>query len=276
MADHVFGFAGLPASLGHGGQLPGVWTYGPICRTFSESALHTSSRRSVIRCRTTPRARGGQQGGVCSMTAISWSAGPLTHRIPAYAYAVGPRSHAPRTFKRGQARNWAFRQGRSMPTSKAWTYPSTLEDGPEYSWHTSHRPLAWLQRRLTAPTPCSVGLRWSWPKAPESAHPRSTFCHVGGGNSLSAPATPPARWPPDRALAGVKQLVLTHLSRGYVAGQCLHPEDLLEEARRQSCATPWWQGFLKCGREPRLAAGRPRRAAGLKHFLDSAQRPFAP
>jgi len=52
------------------------------------------------------------------------------------------------------------------------------------------------------------------------------------------------------ALAGVKQLVLTHLSPRYVAGNAFTPEDLLEEARAIFANTLVARDFLSVDVSP--------------------------
>jgi len=170
------------------------------------------------------------------MTAISWfRSAPLPTAFPPTGLSGG-QSHAPdiSTWTRPEL---GIPPGRSNATS-GWTYRHL-------------RTYRIIRATLSPPARpgCSVvycndtvfcEAAVSWPKAPIPAHPRVHLCHCGRKwlFSASTPTSTVAR--PDAALAGVKQLV-AHPSQPALRGrQCLHPEDLLEEAPRHLCQHLGW------------------------------------
>jgi ribonuclease Z len=153
----------------------------------------------------------------------------LTHRIPAYAYRVDQKPR-PGRFDVEKARELGIPPGPVYAELKAGG-SVTLEDG-----RVIHG-----ERLCGPPRPgCSVvyctdtvfsEAAVELSRGADLLIHESTFAHAEAELAFQRQHSTSTMAAQTAALAGVKQLVLTHLSPRYVHGNAVTPDDLLEEAR---------------------------------------------
>jgi ribonuclease Z len=229
--DHVFGLPGLLATLGLAGNTEGVDLYGPDpLRDFLEGALRTSSTRIGYALRT-HRVREAAAAGrvLLEEEDLTVRCALLTHRIPAYAYRVDQKPR-PGRFDVEKARELGIPPGPVYAELKAGG-SVTLEDG-----RVIHG-----ERLCGPPRPgCSVvyctdtvfsEAAVELSRGADLLIHESTFAHAEAELAFQRQHSTSTMAAQTAALAGVKQLVLTHLSPRYVHGNAVTPDDLLEEAR---------------------------------------------
>jgi ribonuclease Z len=229
--DHVFGLPGLRATLGLAGNTEGVDLYGPDpLRDFLEGALRTSSTRIGYALRT-HRVREAAAAGrvLLEEEDLTVRCALLTHRIPAYAYRVDQKPR-PGRFDVEKARELGIPPGPVYAELKAGG-SVTLEDG-----RVIHG-----ERLCGPPRPgCSVvyctdtvfsEAAVELSRGADLLIHESTFAHAEAELAFQRQHSTSTMAAQTAALAGVKQLVLTHLSPRYVHGNAVTPDDLLEEAR---------------------------------------------
>jgi len=194
---------------------------------------------------------------------------PLSHRI----FRLTPNRGGSRIAYAPEFSTWTkLCPGTGLP-QVAWSMPTsrldrtvTLRDGRIYSCDTLTGP--------ARPGPAGVVLLLSstsvfceacggaaqWLRSVFISHDCPTFAHASG-NGLFSASTPPARWPPrPRALAVLVEATRAHpISQPALrAAMPSPPRTCFDRKPAPSCqhlGSP--RDFLKCGREPRLAAGRP-------------------
>jgi ribonuclease Z len=229
--DHVFGLPGLLATLGLAGNTEGVDLYGPDpLRDFLEGALRTSSTRIGYALRT-HRVREAAAAGrvLLEEEDLTVRCALLTHRIPAYAYRVDQKPR-PGRFDVEKARELGIPPGPVYAELKAGG-SVTLEDG-----RVIHG-----ERLCGPPRPgCSVvyctdtvfsEAAVELSRGADLLIHESTFAHAEAELAFQRQHSTSTMAAQTAALAGVKQLVLTHLSPRYVHGNAVTPDDLLVEAR---------------------------------------------
>ncbi|MCT0218149.1 ribonuclease Z [Synechococcus sp. CS-1329] len=229
--DHVFGLPGLLASLGLAGACSGVDLYGPDpLRDYLEGVLRTSSTRIGYPLRTHRVHRAAHAGTVLlDDDDLLVRCTPLTHRIPAYAYRVEQKPRAGR-FDIEKARELGIPAGPIYAELKAGR-EVCLDDGRIIrgaSLCGPDRPGASVVYCTdTVFSEAAVELA----RGADLLIHESTFAHSESEMAFQRQHSTSTMAAQTAALAGVKQLVLTHLSPRYVAGNTVTPDDLVNEAR---------------------------------------------
>ena len=242
--DHVFGLPGLLASLGLAGTCPGIDLYGPDpLRDYLEGVLRTSSTRIGYPLRT-HKVRQAAEGGtvVFDDDELQVRCTPLTHRVPAYAYRVDQKPRAGR-FDIEQARNLGIPPGPIYAELKAGR-TVTLEDGRIINGASltgPERPGASIVY-CTDTVFCEAAVELA--RGADLLIHESTFSHGEAELAIARQHSTSTMAAQTALEAGVKQLVLTHLSPRYMPGNPQSPDDLLAEARAIFAETIMAKDFL--------------------------------
>ena len=242
--DHVFGLPGLLASLGLAGTCPGIDLYGPDpLRDYLEGVLRTSSTRIGYPLRT-HKVRQAAEGGtvVFDDDELQVRCTPLTHRVPAYAYRVDQKPRAGR-FDIEQARNLGIPPGPIYAELKAGR-TITLEDGRIINGASltgPERPGASIVY-CTDTVFCEAAVELA--RGADLLIHESTFSHGEAELAIARQHSTSTMAAQTALEAGVKQLVLTHLSPRYMPGNPQGPDDLLAEARAIFAETIMAKDFL--------------------------------
>ena len=242
--DHVFGLPGLLASLGLAGTCPGIDLYGPDpLRDYLEGVLRTSSTRIGYPLRT-HKVRQAAEGGtvVFDDDELQVRCTPLTHRVPAYAYRVDQKPRAGR-FDIEQARNLGIPPGPIYAELKAGR-TITLEDGRIINGASltgPERPGASIVY-CTDTVFCEAAVELA--RGADLLIHESTFSHGEAELAIARQHSTSTMAAQTALEAGVKQLVLTHLSPRYMPGNPQSPDDLLAEARAIFAETIMAKDFL--------------------------------
>jgi ribonuclease Z len=242
--DHTYGLPGLLASLGMSGQCSGLSLHGPDpLRSYLEGVLHSSSARIGYPLQI-HRVREAASSGapIYEDDDLLVRCAPLTHRVPAYGYRVETRPR-PGRFDIEKARALGIPPGPIYAQLKAGR-SVTLEDGRIIRGEALCGPeqpgTSFVYCTDTVFCEAAVELA----RGADLLIHESTFSHadaelaIARGHSTSTMAAQTA------LEAGVKRLVLTHLSPRYVPGNPTTPDDLLAEARAIFQATDLARDFL--------------------------------
>ena len=229
--DHVFGLPGLLASLGLAGSCGGIDLYGPDpLRDYLEGVMRTSSTRIGYPLRTHRVKEAAARGSlVLDDDDITVRCTALTHRVPAYAYRVDQKPR-PGRFDVERARALGVPPGPVYGELKAGR-SVTLDDGRVIRGEALCGP----------PRPCRSVVYCTDTVFSEAAvalargadlliH-ESTFSHGEAELAIARQHSTSTMAAQTALEAGVKRLVLTHLSPRYVAGNPMTPDDLVAEAR---------------------------------------------
>jgi ribonuclease Z len=242
--DHVFGLPGLLASLGLAGTCPGIDLYGPDpLRDYLEGVLRTSSTRIGDPLRTHKVRQAAAAGTVVfADDEIQVRCAPLTHRVPAYAYRVDQKPRAGR-FDIEQARQLGIPPGPIYAELKAGR-TVTLEDGRIINGASltgPERPGASVVY-CTDTVFCEAAVELA--RGADLLIHESTFSHGEAELAIARQHSTSTMAAQTALEAGVKQLVLTHLSPRYMPGNPQGPDDLLAEARAIFAETIVAKDFL--------------------------------
>ena len=229
--DHVFGLPGLLASLGLAGTCNGIDLYGPDpLRDYLEGVLRTSSTRIGYPLRTHRVKQAAQSGAVLlDDDDLQVRCTPLTHRVPAFAYRVDQRPR-PGRFAVEQARALGIPPGPIYAQLKAGQ-TVTLDDGRIINGATlcgPPRPGCSLVY-CTDTVFCDAAVELA--RGADLLIHESTFAHGEAEMAIAKQHSTSTMAAQTALAAGVKQLVLTHLSPRYMPGNPVTPDDLLAEAR---------------------------------------------
>ena len=242
--DHVFGLPGLLASLGMAGSCGGIDLYGPDpLADYLEGALRTSSTRIGYPLRTHPVREAALKGLVLLDDGdLLVRCAPLTHRIPAYAYRVEQKPR-PGHFNADKARNLGIPPGPIYAELKAGR-SVTLEDGRIIRGEALCGPVrpGCSVVYCTDTVFCEAAVELA--KGADLLIHESTFAHGEATMAIQRQHSTSTMAAQTAAMAGVKQLVLTHLSPRYVPGNAFTPDDLLAEARSIFANTLLARDFL--------------------------------
>ena len=229
--DHVFGLPGLLASLGLAGTCSGIDLYGPDpLRDYLEGVLRTSSTRIGYPLRTHRVKEAARSGAVLlDDDDISVRCTPLTHRVPAYAYRIDQKPRAGR-FDVEQARALGIPPGPIYAELKAGR-SVTLDDGRIINGASlcgPERPGCSVVY-CTDTVFCDAAVELA--AGADLLIHESTFAHAEAEMAFARQHSTSTMAAQTALAAGVKQLVLTHLSPRYMPGNPVSPDDLLQEAR---------------------------------------------
>ena len=243
--DHVLGLPGLLASLGLAGSCPGLDLYGPDpLRDFLEGVMRTTSTRIGYPLRT-HRVREAARSGALLLDdgEITVRATPLTHRVPAYAYRID-RKPRPGHFDVARARELGIPPGPVYGELKAGR-TVTLDDGRVIRGEALCGPprpgSSLVYCTDTVFSEAAVELA----RGADLLIHESTFAHGEAEMAIARQHSTSTMAAQTALAAGVKQLVLTHLSPRYMPGNALTPDDLLAEARAIFPSTLLARDFLQ-------------------------------
>jgi ribonuclease Z len=229
--DHIFGLPGLLASLGLAGSCDGIDLYGPDpLRDYLEGVMRTSSMRISYPLRTHRVKEAASSGAVLlEDDDISVRCTLLTHRVPAYAYRVEQKPRAGR-FDVAQAQALGIPPGPIYAELKAGR-EVVLEDGRIINGASlcgPERPgCSVVYCTDTVFSEAAVELA----QGADLLIHESTFAHAEAEMAFARQHSTSTMAAQTALAAGVKQLMLTHLSPRYMPGNPVTPDDLLEEAR---------------------------------------------
>ena len=250
--DHVFGLPGLLASLGLAGNSnEGIDLYGPDpLESFLKGALANSSTRIGYPLQVHRVRPAAEQGSVVFEDAdLIVRCTPLTHRVPAYAYRVEQKPLAGR-FDIDQARSLEIPPGPVYAQLKRGE-TVTLEDGRTIDGTTlcgPERPgVSVVYCTDTVFSEAAVELA----RGADLLIHESTFAHAESEMAFQKQHSTSTMAAQTAAEAGVRQLVLTHLSPRYVPGNSVTPNDLLQEAQAIFPNTILAKDFLSLDVKPR-------------------------
>ena len=229
--DHVFGLPGLLASLGLAGTCNGIDLYGPDpLRDYLEGVLRTSSTRIGYPLRS-HRVKDAASSGALLLDDddITVRCTKLIHRVPAYAYRVDQKPRAGR-FDVEQARALGIPPGPIYAELKAGR-EVVLDDGRIINGASlcgPERPgCSVVYCTDTVFSEAAVELA----QGADLLIHESTFAHAEAEMAYARQHSTSTMAAQTALAAGVKQLMLTHLSPRYVPGNPVTPDDLLNEAR---------------------------------------------
>ena len=229
--DHVFGLPGLLASLGLAGTCNGIDLYGPDpLRDYLEGVLRTSSTRIGYPLRS-HRVKDAAASGALLLDDddITVRCTKLIHRVPAYAYRVDQKPRAGR-FDVERARALGIPPGPIYADLKAGR-EVVLEDGRIINGASlcgPERPgCSVVYCTDTVFSEAAVELS----QGADLLIHESTFSHAEAEMAFARQHSTSTMAAQTALAAGVKQLMLTHLSPRYVPGNPVTPDDLLSEAR---------------------------------------------
>ena len=229
--DHVFGLPGLLASLGLAGTCSGIDLYGPDpLRDYLEGVLRTSSTRIGYPLRS-HRVKEAAASGALLLDDddITVRCTKLIHRVPAYAYRVDQKPRAGR-FDVDQARALGIPPGPIYAELKAGR-EVVLEDGRIINGASLCGP----ERPGSSVVYCTDTVfseaAVELAQGADLLIHESTFAHAEAEMAFARQHSTSTMAAQTALAAGVKQLMLTHLSPRYVPGNPVTPDDLLNEAR---------------------------------------------
>ena len=229
--DHVFGLPGLLASLGLAGTCSGIDLYGPDpLRDYLEGVLRTSSTRIGYPLRS-HRVKDAASSGAVLLDDddITVRCTQLIHRVPAYAYRVDQKPRAGR-FDVEQARALGIPPGPIYAELKDGR-DVVLDDGRIINGASLCGP----ERPGCSVVYCTDTVfseaAMELAQGADLLIHESTFSHAEAEMAFARQHSTSTMAAQTALGAGVKQLMLTHLSPRYVPGNPVTPDDLLNEAR---------------------------------------------
>ena len=250
--DHVFGLPGLLASLGLSGSCnAGVDLYGPDpLDAFLRGALNNSSTRIGYPLQVHRVRQAAELGSVLfEDDDLTVRCTPLIHRVPAYAYRVEQKPLAGR-FDIARAKELQIPPGPVYAQLKRGD-TVTLEDGRVIDGTSlcgPERPgVSVVYCTDTVFSEAAVELA----RGADLLIHESTFAHAEAEMAFQKQHSTSTMAAQAAAEAGVGQLVLTHLSPRYVAGNPVTPDDLLREAQAIFPNTTLARDFLCLDVKPR-------------------------
>lgn len=248
--DHVLGLPGLLASLGLAGSCSGLDLYGPDpLRDYLEGVLRTTSTRIGYPLRT-HRVRDAALSGAVLLDDddIRVRCTALLHRVPAFAYRVDRRPR-PGRFDVAKAKELGIPPGPIYAELKAGRQV-ILDDGRVIRGSALCGPprpgCSVVYCTDTVFSEAAVELS----RGADLLIHESTFSHGEAAMAIARQHSTSTMAAQTALEAGVRRLVLTHLSPRYLPGNPMTPDDLLAEARAIFPATEIARDFLTLEVQP--------------------------
>ena len=229
--DHVYGMPGLLASLGLAGNSSGLDLYGPDpLENYLNGVLRCSSSRIGYPMKVNRVRQCAEESQILLEDSdLIVRCTPLDHRIPAYAYRVEEKIKSG-TFNINKARELNIPPGPIYADLKRGEEVE-LEDGRIFDGKDFCGPekpgKSFVYCTDTVFSENAVRIA----KGADLLIHEATYSHLDAdlayqrGHSTSTMAAQTA------VEAGVKKLVLTHLSPRYAPGNKINQQDLLNEAK---------------------------------------------
>jgi ribonuclease Z len=242
--DHVFGLPGLLASLGLAGACEGLTLYGPDpLSSYLEGVMKASSTRIGYPLEIRRVREAAASGAVIhDDDDLQVRCTALTHRVPAFAYRVD-RKPRPGRFDVEKARALGIPPGPVYAQLKAGR-SVTLEDGRIIRGAALCGPprpgCSVVYCTDTVFSEAAVELA----RGADLLIHESTFSHAEADLAIARQHSTSTMAAQTALEAGVKRLVLTHLSPRYLPGNPTGPDDLLAEARAIFAETLVAKDFL--------------------------------
>ncbi len=248
--DHIFGLPGLLASLGLAGKSNGIEIYGPDpLKAYLNGVLQSTSSRVGFPLKI-HRVRDFAERNQILLEDedLVVRCTELTHRVPAYAYRIDQKP----------------RQGRfNLDLAKSLKIPpgpiySKLQQGHKVELENGQiingkdfcgpdRPGAsFVYCTDTLFSESAIELA----KGADLLIHESTYSHADADMAYQRQHSTSTMAAQTAAEAGVKQLVLTHLSPRYMPGNAITPNDLLSEAKSIFPNTILAKDFLRLTIKP--------------------------
>jgi ribonuclease Z len=244
--DHVFGLPGLLASLGLAGACSeGLDIYGPDrLGTYLDGVLRSTSTRIAYPLRIHRVREAAASGSVLLDDGdLTVRCALLDHRVPAYAYRVEQKPR-PGHFDVERARALGIPPGPVYARLKAGG-SVTLEDGRVIHGESLCGPPR-PGRSLVYCTDtvfCEAAVELA--RGADLLIHEATFAHGEAQLAIQRQHSTSTMAAQTALAAGVKELVITHLSPRYTPGNAVTPDDLVAEARAIFPATRVARDFLE-------------------------------
>ncbi len=243
--DHVYGLPGLLASLGLAGNSSGVDLYGPDpLENYLNGVLKSSSSRIGYPIKIhTVREIAERNAVLIDDDDLLVSSTELIHRVPAYAYRVNQKPKPGRF-------NLKLAQSMNIPPGPIY---AALQRGEQVCLDDGR---IFDGKNFCGPSRAGVSLVYCTDTLfSESAitlatgadlliH-EATYAHADSELAYQRQHSTSTMAAQTALEAGVKQLVLTHLSPRYAPGNRITPQALLAEARTIFPNTILAKDFLK-------------------------------
>ena len=229
--DHVFGLPGLMASLGLAGNSSGIDLYGPSpLKDYLTGATRTSFSRMSYPVKIHDIEKNTfKKQIIFEDNQLIVQSTPLNHRIPAFAYRIDEKAKPGRF-------NLAKAHSLNIPAGPIYSDLQNgkkvqLEDGRIFEGKDFCGPkrkgASIVYCTDTVFTESAIELS----KGADVLIHEATFAHEDAEMAYQRKHSTTTMAAQTAAEAGVKQLILTHLSPRYAPGNRLSPKDLLKEAQ---------------------------------------------
>ncbi|MBR8829135.1 MAG: ribonuclease Z [Gomphosphaeria aponina SAG 52.96 = DSM 107014] len=224
--DHIFGLMGLLASCGLAGNAQGIKIYGPA---GLEQYLRACTKYSYTHFSYPIEVQTVEPGILYEDEEFIVSCGPLKHKVTAFGYRVREKDR-PGRFKLEKAKAQGIPSGPIYGQLKRGEIV-TLADGRRIMGTDFCEPTEPGRKMVYCTDTIYCDSAVELAKDADVLIHEATFAHQDAQMAkirLHSTSTMAAQV---ALAAGVKQLIMTHLSPRYAPGNPLGVNDLLEEAR---------------------------------------------
>ena len=244
--DHVYGLMGLLATCGMSGHARGVAVYGP---RGIEEYVREVSRRTQLHTSYPLEVHTVEGGQVFEDEEFAVACAPLKHRLPAFGYRVQEKDRTGH-FDVERAKEHGIPPGPLYGKLKRGERV-TLPDGRTFEGADFCGPD--LKGRAVVYCTDTIYCRSAveLARGADLLIHEATFAEADEGLAVRSTHSTASMAGRVAAEAGVRKLVITHLSPRYFPGNQTAPEDLLKEARAAFAAAELAHDFLSVDVERR-------------------------